>query len=66
MVDTPALQNVRVLVAHRDDAFCRGVSALLGSVGAEVIAASERVAWRAGLRLTDENRAGERVWRAGA
>lgn len=29
-------------------------------------AASERVAWRAGLRLTDETRAGERVWRAGS
>ena len=28
-------------------------------------AASERVALRAGLRLTDETRAGERVWRAG-
>jgi len=44
MPDTPALQNVRVLVAHRDAGFCAGVAELLEGVGAEVAVASARVA----------------------
>ncbi len=52
--------TAKALAAWADE---RGLTAVANIREGHV--ASERVASRAGLRLTDERRSGERVWRAG-